>query len=101
MIRGASVSDDDTRAAIAAVHRGYGYFLDPHTAVGWTAAERLQAGGPLAVLGTAHPAKFAETVEPLAGAVPVPASIAKAMARTASAKNIPNELGALKEFLLT
>ncbi|MDR2767964.1 MAG: threonine synthase [Treponema sp.] len=100
VIRGVSVNDDDTRAAISAVHRGYGYFLDPHGAVGWRAAERMPVDGPLAVLGTAHPAKFAETVEPLAGALPVPASIAKAMARTAAAKNIPNKLEALREFLL-
>jgi threonine synthase len=107
MIRGCSVSDDETRGAISAVYHEYGYYLDPHGAVGWAAAEKLApkdiAGkktGPV-VLATAHPAKFSETVESLTGPVPVPQSIRRAMVRKAEAKTIPNDLGALRNFLLT
>jgi threonine synthase len=105
MIRGASVSDDDTRQTIAAVFRDTGYFLDPHGAVGWKAADRLLAehalgAGPLAILATAHPAKFAETVEPLTGPVPAPESIKKAMERTPMGRTIPAEFAALAEALL-
>ncbi|MDR1929879.1 MAG: threonine synthase [Treponema sp.] len=109
MIRGCSVSDDETRGTIAAVRRDFGYYLDPHGAVGWTAAEKLAgAGGRKAgaegpwpvVLATAHPAKFAETVESLTGPVPVPESIRRAMVRRADAKTIPAELDALRDFLL-
>jgi threonine synthase len=100
MIRGAHVSDGDTRKTIAAVHREHAYFLDPHGAVGWSAADTLLSGataleGPLAVLATAHPAKFAETVEPLTGPVPVPASIQAALGRSVQTRTIPAELSAL------
>jgi threonine synthase len=104
LITGASVTDEETRRTIAAVHGAHGYFLDPHSAVGWRAADNLaEAGkleaGPLAVLSTAHPAKFAETVEPLTGPVPVPVSLKTAMGRTVESGVIPAELSALKELL--
>jgi threonine synthase len=108
MIRGVHISDDDTRKTMAAVHETYGYFLDPHGAVGWRAADILASGNnparrplqtPLAVLATAHPAKFAETVEPLAGPVPVPAAIKNALGRKAQTKTIPAELSALADAL--
>jgi threonine synthase len=102
MIRGVSVSDDETRKTIAQVHDQYGYFLDPHGAVGWkavdTLAGRLEAG-PAAVLATAHPAKFSETVEPLTGPIPVPIAIKTALERTARAGTIPAELTALADAL--
>jgi threonine synthase len=104
MIKGEAVSDADTRKTIEAVHREYGYFLDPHGAVGWKAADQLaEAGvldaGPLAVLATAHPAKFAETVEPLAGPSPVPASLKQVMEREVRSQTIPSDISALKEML--
>ncbi|MDR1128684.1 MAG: hypothetical protein LBL20_05160 [Treponema sp.] len=104
MIRGAWASDGDTRKTIEAVRREYGYFLDPHSAVGWNAADQLASSGalgagPLAVLATAHPAKFAETVEPLAGPPPVPASLKRVMEREIRARAIPADIEALKEAL--
>jgi threonine synthase len=102
MIRGAYISDDDTRKTIAAVHGEHAYFLDPHGAVGWRAADTLRSSlneGPLAVLATAHPAKFAETVEPLTGPVPVPAAIQTALGRTVQTRTIPAELSALIDSL--
>jgi threonine synthase len=104
MIRGVWVSDEDTRLTIARVHKTRGYFLDPHGAVGWKAADSLREQGllpeaPLGILETAHPAKFAETVEPLTGPVPVPASLKKAMDRTPQAKTIPADISALLELL--
>jgi len=107
MIRGVSVTDEETRAAIAEVYNKYGYYLDPHGAVGWRAVQKIHGSdglpgnaGPTAVLATAHPAKFSETVEAITGTVPVPASIQKAMGRTAKALTIPVELSALRETLL-
>jgi threonine synthase len=104
LILGACVSDEETKEAITRVHSRWGYFLDPHSAVGWHAADVLAAAGrltpgPLAVLSTAHPAKFAETVEKLAGPVPAPGSLKKAMERTVNSRTIPAELSALKECL--
>jgi threonine synthase len=100
MIHGAHVSDDETRKTIAAVHGEHAYFLDPHGAVGWRAVDALgPVEGPLAVLATAHPAKFAETVEPLTGPVPVPPSIQTALVRVVQTRTIPAELSALADAL--
>jgi threonine synthase len=106
LIQGVSVSDEDTRKTITAVHHTYGYFLDPHGAVGWKAADSLAdahalARGPLAILATAHPAKFAETVEPLTGPIPLPASLGQVMKREPRSRIIPAEISALKELLLS
>jgi threonine synthase len=106
MIQGVSVTDDETREAIAAVRERWGYYLDPHGAVAWKAVDKIAENrgggpedGPAAVLATAHPAKFAETVEPLTGPVPVPASLKKAMEKEPKALTIPADITALKEVL--
>jgi threonine synthase len=117
-ILGVSVTDGETKDTIAGVYRRWGYFIDPHSAVGWKGADKLYAAGllteggdgvrntggndvcPLIVLSTAHPAKFAETVEPAAGAaVPLPPSLVRAMDRTVSARTIPAVTEALLEAL--
>jgi threonine synthase len=104
LILGVAVSDDETRETIAEVHGAAGYFLDPHSAVAWKGVDKLFAQGkigaaPVGVLSTAHPAKFAEVVEPLAGAAPVPASLVRAMERTVNARTIPADISALIEVL--
>jgi threonine synthase len=102
-ILGASVTDDETRETIRAVFASSGYYLDPHSGVGWAAADKLLAGGlisgPLGILSTAHPAKFAETVEPLCGPVPVPPSLTAAMERSPKSRSIPADISALVESL--
>jgi threonine synthase len=104
IILGVSVGDDETRETIARVHEQHGYFLDPHSAVGWKGVDKLYANkkiqeGAVGILCTAHPAKFSETVEPLTGSPPMPPSLSRAMERTVNAKVIPAETSALIDFL--
>jgi len=106
IILGVSVSDEETRETIARVYNEAGYFLDPHSAVGWKGVDKLSAenriaAGPVGILSTAHPAKFSETVEPLVGPAPVPASLAAAMKRTVNSQTIPAEISALLDVLTT
>jgi threonine synthase len=105
IILGVSVSDEETRETIARVHNTAGYFLDPHSAVGWKGVEKLFAkqgsasnkitNGPVGILSTAHPAKSSEIVEPLVGPAPVPASLANTMKRTVHSQTIPAQEAAL------
>ena len=103
IILGASVTDEETRETISRAHKECGYYLDPHSAVGWRALDKLLAeraiSEPLAVLATAHPAKFAETVEPLTGPVPVPDSLKRAMERSVHSQTIPADINALLEVI--
>ena len=102
IIAGISVTDDETRKTISEVYEK-GYFLDPHTAVGWYAAEQFNKKGQgevIAVVSTAHPAKFKEILEPLTGPVPLPPSLKNIMERKTEVRTIPAELDALKGCLI-
>jgi threonine synthase len=104
IILGVSVTDEETRETIAHVHEQAAYFIDPHSAVGWKGTDKLRAEnklgeGAVGILCTAHPAKFAEVVEPLVGKPPVPASLSRAMERTVNSKTIPAEVSALIDSL--
>ena len=105
LIHASYVNDDETLKTISETFTNFGYYLDPHTAVGWKAADKLIEAGrmsgatPKVILSTAHPAKFAETVEPITGPVPVPPALQKAMERNAASNTIPAELNVLKEYL--
>jgi len=107
IITGVSVTDNETCETIAQVHENARYFIDPHSAVGWKGVDKLRAQNRIpnstqsvaAILCTAHPAKFRETVEPLTGPPPVPSSLARAMERTVNAKTIPAEVPAFFDEL--
>lgn len=65
IMSGERVTDEDTRRAIREAWHVHRVVLDPHAAVGYASACRLirrGVAGPVAVLATAHPAKFADTV---------------------------------------
>jgi len=70
-----SVSDEQTRLTLAEAWKQYRLLLEPHGAVGWhgfmkyAEQDRLQ-GVPVAVLETAHPAKFPEEIEKVLGFAP-------------------------------
>jgi len=104
LILGVYVNDEETRETITCVAEKSGYFLDPHSAVGWKGVDKLASEnkikeGAAGILSTAHPAKFMEIVEPLAGTPSLPATLARAMERTANAKTIPADISVLMEFL--
>jgi threonine synthase len=104
ILQGVWVSDEATRRIIQQVHHTQGYFLDPHTAVAWQGFDQLRGSAPsctdpVGILATAHPAKFAEIVEPLTGPVPVPVSLKQVMERKPLAQIIPVDISALLEVL--
>ncbi len=103
-VRGESVSDEDTRGCIASVHARTGYLLDPHTAVGWRAMERIRAAAraPRVVLSTAHPWKFPDVFESTLGLhVRPPRDTLPHMAGTEHVIPIPAHLGVLADVLLS
>jgi threonine synthase len=103
-LAGFAFDDECTRAAMRRIHADHGYVLDPHTAVGWLAAEAWLAGHPgdsMVVLATAHPAKFLETAEAVLGPgqVAVPERLARLAALPKQARPMPAEDAALCEWL--
>jgi threonine synthase len=64
--------DEEIVSTIASVDRDHGYLLDPHTAAAWFVGESTRGERPQVVIGTAHPAKFAEAVTRAVGRRPQP-----------------------------
>ena len=97
-------TDRQTRACIRDLWERRGIAIDPHTAVGLLGLRhemRKRPGARGVVLATAHPAKFAETVEPLIGeTLPIPPGIARVMNRPRHYIPIPPDLEALREVLI-
>ena len=102
---GRSFTDAETRECIRDVHARYGYVLDPHSAVGFLALAEELALRPEAVgicLATAHPAKFADVVEPLVGCtVPLPDALAARLGGTPHRVSLEPDMSALTELLLS
>jgi threonine synthase len=97
----ASGNDDETRAAIALVHKEAGMIVDPHTAVGVAASLKLGLEGPVILLATAHPAKFPQAITQAIGIAPViPPKLAGLMAQEERYTVLPNEVGAVRTFVL-
>ncbi len=103
-----TVNDDAIRARIWAGFEEFGQVWCPHTATAAEVYERLSAArqgapkqhGRWVIVGTAHPAKFREIVEPLIGqAIPVPETLAKLFARPTECTEIDADLSALRAAL--
>jgi threonine synthase len=116
-IEGRAVSDRRTRETMRRIHREHGVLVDPHTAVGLTAAadhlaEADRAGGrggaggsrgaeQIIVLSTAHPGKFSDIVLDSTGVAPrIPERLARCMGLPKQATRVGPRLGELSRFLL-
>jgi threonine synthase len=102
----ARVDDDATLDVMRRCAADSGYLLDPHTAVGVGAVQRLGRStlpdGPMVTLGTAHPAKFPDAVERATGVRPsLPAHLADLFDRTEHVTRLPNDLAAVEHFVAT
>ncbi len=98
-----SANDADTISSIARTYREAGIVLDPHTAVGVEVAEKLvpRAKAPVIILATAHPAKFPDAVHQAIGkATEFPSNLARLMAQEERYTVLPNEAGAVRNFVL-
>lgn len=91
----ARLDDVDTLAVIAEHHGRSGVLLDPHTAVGVGAVDRVDdlPDGPIVCLATAHPAKFPDAVEQATGhRPPLPSKLAGLLDRPERAGRAAAEL---------
>ena len=97
------VSEEETKETIDAVYKTGGKVIDPHTAVGVKAArEKWEAKEiPMVSLSTAHPAKFPDAVKEVTGKHPeLPAHMADLFEREEKFDVLPNDLEALKKYIL-
>jgi threonine synthase len=101
-IAGSRHDDGQVLAAIKRVSDERGYLLDPHSAIAYLGLKAVLpgAGGIGIFLATAHPAKFAEIVEPIIGRpVETPAPLAEALAQPRRILRMPASLDAVVDAL--
>lgn len=94
--------EETTLGTIKSVYGETGYILDPHTAVGYAAAEELARleSGPVVTLATAHPAKFPDAVEKAIGVRPeLPEHLADLLEREEIVTDQPNDLKTVQDFI--
>ena len=93
---------DGVLSEMARTHADTGMLVDPHTAVALASARRVETAGgePLAVLATAHPAKFPDAVERATGVRPeLPAKLDGLLERPERYAVLPNDLGEVQAFI--
>lgn len=100
------VDDTETLDVIGRTYRAAGMLLDPHTAVGVGAVEKLQFAGRLprttVTMATAHPAKFPDAVERATGVrPPLPPHLADLFELEEHVTRLPNDLAAVQQFVST
>jgi threonine synthase len=99
----ARYDDAQTKEVIAREFRATGEALDPHSAIGVAAARATERPRdlPVVALATAHPAKFPDAVEQAIGKRPaLPDRLKDLYTREERCMRLPNDLGALGEFIL-
>ncbi len=100
---GASVTEDDTARSMLSTLNETGELIDPHTAVAMAAARRASLPDPttpMAILSTAHPAKFPEAVSAATGVTPaVPAAASGLNSRPERYDRLPADADAIKAYV--
>jgi threonine synthase len=99
VFHGFRLDDAGTEAEIARLHQASGYLSDPHSAIGVAAARANPCahGVPTVAMATAHPAKFPEAIERVAGVRPVlPPRLADLFAQPERFSVAANDLAAVE-----
>lgn len=95
-----SIDEDDTQLAMRQMYRE-GYTSEPHAAVAYEALKRSLADDEVGIfLGTAHPAKFKESVENVLGElIALPPELAACAGEEILSKTINYDFAVLEKFL--
>ncbi len=103
LFAGIRCSDEETKAEIKKVYTVAGEIADPHSAIGFAAAEKFgEKDVPTIVLATAHPAKFPVPVREAIGITPsLPPRLSDLMTRRENFTVLPNTQEAIKYFIET
>jgi len=103
LFTGVSVREAETSAMMATILQETGMVIDPHTAVGIAGARKTASArgdAPVAILATAHAAKFPEAVFAATGVTPAePASVGPRMREAERFDRLPARIESLQAYL--
>ncbi|MDP0501708.1 MAG: threonine synthase [Verrucomicrobiota bacterium JB022] len=94
--RASKATDGDIERIIADVYRRYGYIVDPHTATGFVDLDPAMTS---VVLGTAHPAKFPDTLQQAIGSEPTAPALEELKARQLHRNELPAQAETIRQFI--
>ena len=102
VLSGDTIDEEYTQVAMRQLAQ-LGYVSEPHAAIAYKALVRqLEPGQTGIFLGTAHPAKFRETVENvLDQPISLPQALAECASKEAYSVDLPNDYAALKAHLFS
>jgi threonine synthase len=101
-ISGATVDEEYTQVAMRQLAQ-LGYVSEPHAAIAYKAlVRRIEKGQTGIFLGTAHPAKFRETVENVLGQpISLPQPLADCAGKEGLSVELPCDYQAVKAHMLS
>ena len=97
------VDPDDMALAMRWAQDKTGHVIDPHSAIGLSAAQNadLDPSVPVVTLATAHPAKFPDAVERATGIRPaLPRRVGDLFDREEKYTKLPGDYNAVKQFIM-
>jgi threonine synthase len=99
-LTGVAVDEAKTAATLIDIYQ-QGYISEPHAAVAYSGLEQTLKEGETGIfLGTAHPAKFQETVEDILDIdISLPPEIAKCITKDDLSKQLPFDFKLLEDYL--
>ena len=100
-----SFNEEETIESILKIFNNYNYLLDPHSAIGLLGLERYLKEFNNDVnsifLGTAHPAKFADILEPIINKkIIFPESLLRVMNKNKKSKVLKNDYKEFYDYLI-
>ena len=100
-----SFDDEKTKKCIRDIWLTYNYMLDPHSAVGLLGLNnflKINSDFEGIFLGTAHPAKFSDIIEPIISKkIDMPKNLTKVINKEKNAILLNNDYNVFSDYLLT
>ncbi len=97
----ARVDDEETLSVIRKFYQDHKYLLDPHSAVGVCAAEKIEIKTPVICLACAHPAKFSRAIGKALGIEPIlPYELESLKNKETHSKTVSANTEAVKNVML-
>jgi len=106
LVSGCSYTDEQTKHAIEAVYKQYGYVVCPHTAIAWQALKDYQKANPDnkaagVFLATAHPCKFPEVFsDEISAKIVVPEQVNELQGKPSLSVSLGTDFAGFKKYLL-
>ena len=97
----ASLSEEETKLTIKDVYNKYKIIIDPHTAVGIGAVNKLALKEKIVILSTAHPSKFSNVVFQATGKKPnLPSRLNSVLVQEERYKKFSKNLKQIQKYIL-